>query len=488
MLEFRLLTKNAMIFTLIALFIGSAFIPVVTSSSIHSTISEDNSLISVNDEQILYLLNGQTCLTLYATEDVGNFNVIHSIPPNYEYQAPIYLKILDNTTANIIDYKIEDDRNPPNKIINFTIGPMKQNEKTKIYFEYFTLTKNKDYTNLSKDVEIPNEDDIPEEIKLWLSSTESVQADKILFKIRSRQLKRSSGNNLIKYVEKAIKLVSFKRGDYWPNLEDAIKSFRSKRGDDRPVDHILKLRYYIINVGVPYLLYRLFPNRFDNSEIFIYESNKDYIITLAKFEDAYSVFFNKGTCAGQANLAAALFRAAGIPSKILITEPNEANAVYHCITEYYVPTYGWALTDQSKANNLMETKNRLILKVCYPDDENDAGHGFQKQGGIMYLHSIKNQKVIGNTGLRGRMYENENDITVDLELGNDIFNLTQSVWEYYTQYANRDLGPANNQYILNATIAQQNAIQCFQNSDINGYFSNITLAYDEYLKIDASLD
>ena len=483
--KLNLIFKNITFFLIIFLLMVTIFSPGVISASIEKTSQQVTNSNFGDEEQILYLLNGRTILTLYATENVDNFYVIHSIPPNYEFQAPIYLRIMDNTTANILDYKIEDDRNPPNKIINFTIGPMKKNEKTKIYFEYFTLTKDKIYSDLPKDVEIPDEKDIPEEIKIWLSPTESVQANKLLFKIRSKPIKIRSDNNLIKYVENSIKLVSFKRGDYWPYVEKTIKSFRTKRGDNRTVDHIPKLKNYIINHGIPYVLYLLFPNRFDNSDLVIYEARRDFILTLAKFGDAYSVFFNHGNCAGQANLAAALFRIVGIPAKILITEPSVIGGVYHCITEYFVPTYGWVLTDQSKAINLLETKKCLILKVCHPNDENDAGHGLQKQGGTMYLHKIKNQKIISNTGYRGRRYENENSIEVDLKLGNDIFNITQSVWDYYTQYANRDLGPINNQHIINSTNAQQNAIISFQNSDMDGYIFNITLAYNEYLKIEA---
>lgn len=202
------------------------------------------------------------------------------------------------------------------------------------------------------------------------------------------------------------------------------------------------------------------------------------------FEDAFSVYINKGTCIGQANLASAFFRAAGIPARILICE-SRGLATYHCYPQYYVPGYGWIITNPLFAENLCMPENCLILKVCSPEDKNNAGHGLQKYGGIQPTNWINNNNVVGSIA-RGRMYGDENNILVNLELGDGVFNLTQNIWILFTKHAGKDLGSENNQYFLNATLAQQDALKCFKESNFEGYFENMTHAYNEYVKIESS--
>jgi hypothetical protein len=459
--------------TTIFLFISS----MITGASIIDSSQENNTIFTIDNEyQELFLLKGRTHFKLYATEEVDSFNVEFSIPPNYIGQAPIYLEILENTSAKIIDYKIENDTFFPNKVINFTVGPMNKYDRSEIKFVYWVLIKNNNYSDIPENIKFPNENNIPEETKIWLSSTESVQSDSYIIKFKTKRFLRKSNNDMITFIDKAIKFVRLKRSDYNPFTQST------------------KISYYA-NAAIPTIIYNLFPNKFENLPKYlftgIYHSKfnpgkKNIVIIRPMFEDALSVHFIGGTCIGQANLAAALFRSASIPSKILIAEPNGVFPnVYHAINEYYVPNYGWIRTDQSKATNLYPYKERMILRVCYPDDENNAGNRLKKFGGTILLESIKHDKIFGEAA-RGRMYPDENNITLDLNQANDIFNLTQDVWELFTKYAGRDLGTKNNDYIFNATIAQQDAIKCFQASNIEGYVSNITFAYNEYKKIDTS--
>jgi hypothetical protein len=469
MLRFRYNIKKALISATYILIISSFILPVINVKSNQLQFNENDIFnTTFDEEQVLYLLKGKTYFTLYAIEDVNSFNVIFSIPPNYQSQAPIFLKILDNTTANIIDYRIENDTNPPNKILNFTIGNINKKERTYLNFEYWTLSTNRDYKELSDHIDFPDESEFPEEIKLWFYPTESVQSDRFIFKIKVNQLIDRSNNNLLTFAENVGYLTKTKRGDYDPNTR-------------KP-----KQRYYLINAAIPNILYRLFPEKFNyfHRQFFIYKGH-NLIIATPMFEDAFSVYFNKGTCVGQANLAAALFRAAGVPAKILICEPIPFPNVYHCIVQYYIPDYGWIWMDQSNAWHPFPPKLRIVLRVCYPEDENNAGHGLKKYGGVLQDRWIKNDKVFGSV-TRGKPLRDENNMTVDFEFGNVVFNLTQDVWELFTKFAGRDLGFENNQHILNSTIAQQSAVECFYKSNIDGYLFNMTYAYNEYLKIESS--
>jgi len=92
-------------------------------------------------EKDLYLHYGRTNFTFLALENVESFNFIHAIPPNYENQAPILFNIRDGTTVNIIGCMMYNDTNYPNKIINFTVGPMKKKEKKQSFLNIGYLLK-----------------------------------------------------------------------------------------------------------------------------------------------------------------------------------------------------------------------------------------------------------------------------------------------------------------------------------------------------------
>jgi hypothetical protein len=98
-------------------------------------------------------------------------------PPDYNYQVPIMLEILNNSTAEILDYKIEHDTYEPNKVVNFTVGPLQKGSIVSIHFYYWVLIENNNYSDLPQYVKIPKKCELPEETKPWLSSTDVVQAN-----------------------------------------------------------------------------------------------------------------------------------------------------------------------------------------------------------------------------------------------------------------------------------------------------------------------
>ena len=59
--------------------------------------------------QELDLLRGETIFQISANADVDSFNIAYAIPPNYENQAPIFIEIRNDTTANIISYSMSND-------------------------------------------------------------------------------------------------------------------------------------------------------------------------------------------------------------------------------------------------------------------------------------------------------------------------------------------------------------------------------------------
>ena len=174
-----MITKKGLALVVILLFLGSAFLPTITSDPVY---------VAGDIEQELDLLHGETLFYLWANDDVNSVNVTYAIPPNYGDQAPIFFDIRDDTTAEIISYTIVNDTNPPNKVVNFEIGSMAKGEKKSLHFDFWVLVKNEDYSNLPRYVKIPKKSELPEETKTWLVSTKAIQSDNILIKCKARQV------------------------------------------------------------------------------------------------------------------------------------------------------------------------------------------------------------------------------------------------------------------------------------------------------------
>lgn len=390
-------------------------------------------------ESELDLLHGEALFYISAIDNVNYpFNVTLAVPPNYENQAPILIDISKDTTAQIISYCIVNDTNPPNKILNFTIAPMKKDENAFINFDYWVLVKNNEYTDLPNYVNIPKEYELPEGAKKWLVSTNAIQSNNTLIKLKARQL-RGFSNNLIELGKKIVRFTYFHR-----------------------------------YVGILWLITNLLTS---------------FSPGWAKFSDAVSALFIGGACTGRANLGAALFRANGVPAKDLIVTLMVGKNIWydaHYNIEYYCPDYGWVPAETTLGITPYEPKNNIILRVNYPEDENLAGSGLDYYGGCEPWFWINNKDVLvrwhlGNeSGTRGWI---EKEFMANQYIANLAFNLTQEVYELHTKYVGMDLSGENKQHFNNAILAQKNAIKYFNQSDVIGYFYSIRLAYDEYVHI-----
>ena len=387
--------------------------------------------------QDLYLLHGEIAFYIHSFEDVNSFNINYSIPSNYEDQAPIYFEIRNDTTAEILDYMIVNDTNQPNRFIKFSIGPMDSGETSFIHFDFWVLVKNNHYNRFPEYVTIPKENQLPEKTKVWLESTKAIQSNNLRIKLKALKLK-GRDDNLIEIAEKIV--------DY-----TSTNKFRKK---------------------IWFLANFLSPNK--NG--------------WAKYLDAVSSIFYGGSCTGRANLGTALFRANGVPAKNLIvmsTWSKEDWYDMHYICEYYCPNYGWVSAETTLGYTPYQPKNYIILRVCYPKDENEAGNRFHNYGGCEQWFWVdqKNIQIHTNedSGAKGWI---EQDIITDLENASSMFNLTQDVYSLFSRYSGENLTAENLMHYNNAVLAQKNAINCFNQSDTKGYLNNMTNAYEEYIKIE----
>jgi transglutaminase-like putative cysteine protease len=449
--------KKLFAFLGIILLIGVSLTPRISSG-----FQKEGHIFTSNyPQQELNLLYGEMILLIHAEENFSSFNLSYSLPPVYGSQAPIYIRIVNdsNTTIEVKGYTISNDTNYPNKLITFELGTINKSENyfdyESIHLEYWVLVKSENYSDLPSYVKIPQEDELPDEAKTWLVSTKAIQSNNSLIKIKARQLK-GFNNNLVR-------------------LANRIVRFTKNKGIIRGrIDYLLikkfNLSYPPIYIRMNALLLELFRNRITFSY-------------WAHFNDAIcTLIFGIGSCTGKANLGAALFRANGVPAKDLIVLPT-TDFWYdiHYISEYYCPGYGWVLAETTSGNHLQSSKYQMILRINYPEDENEAGTGFDYFGGCEQISWTDNEKIVSEPTHKGR---NEQSLLAPSNQGNVSMDITKKVWEKYTIYVGIPLSQENQVRFNNATEAQINAIECFTQSNIIGYIVNMTIAYDEYCEIE----
>jgi hypothetical protein len=387
---------------------------------------------NIKTQKELYLMRGEHYIYLNALDDVNEFSFRFVFPPDYQYQVPIFLEIYKDTTGNIIHYQIEDDINKPNKIINFTIGSMQKNESILLHFSCWVLVKNHEFTDLPNYVAFPNKCSLPNETKKWLTTSEVVQVNRILIKLKARQL-HGLCNNLIRFAKRVSVFIKVHR---YP--------------------------LFLLQLSIP-----------------IFFS-----------QDAFTTLFINGENVGRSHLACAFFRGYNVPARVLLVHNDQGFwTQMHYMVEYYCPEYGWVLIDSTAGKTPYATKRQIINRICYPEDENDTKKDYIipfMKGEERWLW-INTENIYPyykdcDTGSKSQMFY-EGEITTDSFIADHAFFLTQMVFHFYEQYLGTNLTGENLGYYENATVFRNTAIIAFQQSDIHEYVINMNLAYNEYVKI-----
>jgi len=421
--------------------LASSIFVIIILLNISPIVNSDNYLDNVslitnsNDEKELHLLRVEHVLVLKAADDADKFNLRYVFPPDYQYQVPIFLEILNDSTANILHYQIEDDVNEPNKAVNFTIGNMDKDESVLIHFSCWVLVKNHEYGNLPEYVKFPKNCELPEETKVWLSSTEVVQAESFLIKHKANQL-RGISNNLIRFASEIAPFIK---------------------------EHNYLLFVLQLNLGIFFS------------------------------QDAITTLLINGENVGRSHLGCALFRANNVPARVLLALPDQTFwTQMHYMFEYYCPDYGWILIDPTRGKTPYEPRRQVINRVCYPEDENDtkADYIIPLMNGEERWLWINNENVYPHyvdcdkEGSKSKMFS-ENEVTTDSFTADYAFLLTQLVFHQYEQCLGGDLVGENLKHFQNATRYQKQAvIDLCTSDDPFEYIFLMDKAYYEYKEID----
>lgn len=199
-------------------------------------------------------------------------------------------------------------------------------------------------------------------------------------------------------------------------------------------------------------------------------------------QDALSTLYYGGVCTGHANLGTALFRANGVPAKNLIVIPTGGIWLqWHFISEYYCPNYGWVWVETSLGQTPFEPKNNIVIRVNYPEDENEAGINY---GGVEQIYWVPTDNVSVSYGNPSEdSYTKaliETEIFTSSENANNSFLIALEVYSFYMKYIGKELSSEGMQHFENALNAQRNALERLRECDINGYTEYMNIAYAEY--------
>ena len=429
--------KKIIAFGIVFLFILSTASHALSSDTYISSEKEEieiKDVQTVSDEKELHLLRGEHYLYVNASDDVDEFHIRFVFPPDYGYQVPIYLEIYNDTTANISHYQIEDDSDGLNKLINFAIGPMTENESVLIHFSCWVLVKNHDFSDLPEEQKFPRRLKLPEETKPWLSATEVVQKNSILIRFKARQL-RGIKNDMIRFA-------------------------------GRVAPFIKQHRFFLFLIQ---LRFGIFLS-----------------------QDARTTLFINGENVGRSHLACAFFRSQNIPARVLLAHNDQGFwTQMHYMVEYYTPGYGWVLLDSTKGKTPYETKRQIINRICFPEDEDDTKTDYifpYMKGEERWLwidtDDVFPYFVDCDRGSKSQMFI-ESEIMTDSYKVDYSFLLTQIVFHQYEQYLGMNLSGENQQHFENATMYQKQAMEkLIETEDVNDYIYYMDSAFDEYKEIE----
>ncbi len=390
--------------------------------------------VSSDDEDIkLYLCRVEHYLEIVAKNNTSDFFVKYAFPPDYFYQAPIYLQILNGTTSEIINYKIENDTDKsPNKFVNFSLTGMEKDEHRMIHFTVWVLLKNYSFNDLPESQSFPNASRLPDYTKKWLVETNSSQKNNIFIRLKSFRFKLFN-NDLISYADK---------------VSTFIKNHR-------------------------YLL-------------FLIQLKFGFFFS----QDAVTTLFINGENVGRSHLACAFLRNQNIPSRVILVNNDQGFwTQMHYMVEYYVPDYGWVLLDTTAGETPYDTNRQIINRICYPEDENDTKTDYifnfmTHEERWMWFSSplVEPLYIDCDNGSKSQMFYENTVETCDL-VADACFDWTTHMFNRYQTYLGRNLSGSNEIFFESAVSFQWKAIENLNNGDSLQYYYFIERACEEYDKI-----
>ena len=297
------------------------------------------------------------------------------------------------------------------------VARLRKSDTTHLVWTSWVLIKENFYTDLPQNIPMPTVDQLPDSVKPWLQPTDCVQIEDPFVQTKASIAKGSA-----------------------TTLDQLAANIRS------------------YDMGIPWE----FPH--------------------SPFSgDALYAMKWGCSCAGHAHAEAAAFRANGIPARILLNIPQDANQWmdHHWISEYFVPNYGWVKMETRNGTHVnWPSQMTIVTFACNPEDEFPV---FQPMGVENQWHS--SDPALGmldpNWDLAHRSW-NVTSFGADSDSIVQAYDLTKLVFSSYTHCWGISLDSAQHNLLQSAYSAQQTALADFEANDLASYIRDMQSALSLY--------
>ena len=198
------------------------------------------------------------------------------------------------------------------------------------------------------------------------------------------------------------------------------------------------------------------------------------------FDAVYALNWG-GTCVGRAHAGAALFRACGIPARVLLNLPSGCRRLdMHWNIEYFLPDYGWVKSETSAGQNPWPAQNDVVTLVCRPEDEFPV---FQSDGAEGYWFTSNPSLSYNPIWAQAHNVYDGTEISASVDSAELAFNLADSAFALFSQRQGVLSNPAHEEIFQNAATHQKEAYDRLRNGDLSGFIQTVRQALMVYQSI-----
>ena len=282
---------------------------------------------------------------------------------------------------------------------------------TGVLWTAWVLVRDNRYTGLPDYVPMPDRSALPDSVLPWLESTDCVQSDALIVKETADEV-RAGTDNLVELAE---------------NISEFCKN-------------------------IPWVA---FPA--------VHEP--------IAFDAVYTLNWGS-SCTGHANAGAALFRANGIPARVLLNVLSlDMPMDHHWAIEYFMPDYGWVRLETTLGIDRVHPVYNIVTMACSPADEFPL---FRWNGIENQWHTSDPALGYRNPDWKGSHRAVTTDrVTATSDTADMIFSLAGTAFSRLVQYTGINLEPSDSILLDNATELHYNAFLSAQTHDIAGCVDNL---------------
>lgn len=389
-------------------------------NNIYAQLLEDNitfnDFININQNQDI---DKSDTKLLYLNKAFGNLE-IKGIASKSPYEVYFILPIAYREQAPIwLDIQCPEMINYKfvhlDSINVFVVAQLNNSSETiHLNWTSWVMVKQHDYSGIPSTVSIPVFNDLPESVKPWLMPTGCVQWTDPFIQSIADSI-RGTTNDLIV-------------------LADRINNYSYQIPWTFPVEPISFDAYYAMKWG--------------------------------------------NSCTGHAHAAAALFRANGIPCRVLLNMPTwySGNLDMHWSIEYYIPQYGWVIMEPSLGLNPYNNGHKEIIAfACNPEDEFSMTYPDNIESYWLASDTVFQSFYPDWGGAHGAAYQYATYDTIPKV--DSIISLTGSIYRYFTAYQGINLTSTQSSYFQLAKEFQFKAYNHIKSGRIDSsiYYLNQSL-------------